>query len=196
MTKVLAVLPLAMMTVACVPAGYPRQRMPLGYAGGAMYGPAARYQPAPLPIGRWDNVMMLGTGTSLQVLMMDGGIATGRMVAADSASLRLRVASGEVELASEEVMRIDRVDAAGSAVRDGAKGAAFGAGFVGVLGLMTGHVPPARVFAAGGIAGAYHNAQLGAVARGASTIYLAPAVAPVPPAAAQWTPRGVPRYER
>jgi hypothetical protein len=193
MTKLLTVLPLAMMTTACVPAAYLRQGMPPGYAGGAMYGPATRYQPAALPIGRWDNVMMLGRGTAVQVLMMDGAIATGRLVAADSASLRLRVASGEVELASDEVMRIDRVDAAGSAVSDAAKGAAFGAGVVGVLGLVAGQVPPARLFAAGGISGAYSNVQLGSLSRGASTIYLASAVAPGMPAAAQWGPRRVPR---
>ena len=192
MTKLLAVLPLAMMTTACVPAAYPRQRTPPGYARGALYGPSARYQPAALPIGRWDNVMLLGRGTSVQVLLMDGGIATGRMVAADVSTLRLQVASGEIELASEKVMRVDRLEAPGSVVRDGAKGAAFGAGFVGVLGLMAGRVPPPRVFAAGAIAGAYHNAELGAVG-GAATIYLAPAVAPVPPAASQWTPRGGPR---
>jgi hypothetical protein len=194
MTKILAVPTLAMMTTACVPAAYPRQPMAPGYyAGGAMYGPAARYQPAALPIGRWDNVMMLATGTSVRVLLMDGGIATGRMVAADASKLRVRVASGEVDLASERIMRVDRLETSGSVVSDGAKGAAFGAGFVGVLGLMAGRVPPARVFAAGGISGAYHNAELGAAARGPATIYLAPAVAPVAPGAAQWTPRGVPR---
>jgi hypothetical protein len=193
MPKLLAVLTLVTMTTACVPAAYPRQWMPPGYAGSAMYGPAARYQPAALPIGRWDNVMMLGPGTPVQVLLMDGGIATGPTIAADSSMLRLRVASGEVELASEKILRVDRLEASGSVVRDGAKGAAFGAGFVGVLGLVAGQVPPARLFAAGGISGAYHNAELGAAARGAATIYLAPAVAPVAPAAAQWTPRGVPR---
>jgi hypothetical protein len=158
-----------------------------------MYGPAARYQLTALPIGRWDNVMMLGAGTSVQVLTMDGGMATGQVIGADSSRLRLRVASGEVDLASEDVMRVDRLEGSRSMVSDGAKGAAFGAGAVGVLGLIIGHVPPARLFAAGAIAGAYNNVELGAVARGGATVYLAPAAAPGSPGAAQWRRGGMPR---
>ena len=194
MRKLLVVLPWALIATACVPGAYVGQRMPFGYpAVGASYGPAPRFQePAP-PVGRWDNVMMLAIGTPVQVLRMDGGMATGRVVAADNSTLRLQVASGEVELAAAEVMRVDRVEGAGSVVRDGAKGAAFGAGAVGVLGLVSGQVPPARLFAAGGIAGAYHNAELGISARGAATIYLAAEVAPRALPAAQWRPKGVPR---
>jgi hypothetical protein len=48
-------------------------------------------------------------------------------------------------------------------------------GVVGLLGLLVGKAPPARIFAAGAIAGAdagYHSAMPG----GAQTIYLAPQV--------------------
>ena len=194
MMKLLAVLPCVVIAAGCVPAAFPGHQMAFGYpAAGAAYGPTVRLQEAAPPIGRWDNVMMLATGTSVQVLRMDGGVASGRVVAADSSMLRLRVASGEVELAAGEVMRVDRLEGAGSVVRDAAKGAAVGAGAVGVLGLVAGQVPPARLFAAGGITGAYSNAELGISARGASTIYLAAAVAPRVPPAAQWAPKGVSR---
>jgi hypothetical protein len=193
MKKLLAVLPVAMMMTACAPAMYPQQWAPPGYPSrGATYGPSARFQAPALPIGRWDNVMMLATGTSVQVLLRDGGLASGQVIAADSGQLRLRVASGEVDLESREVMRVDRVEGPASVVSDGARGAAFGAGVVGVLGLITGHVPPPRLFAAGAIVGAYNNVEQTAD-RGVATVYLAYGVAPGSPAAAQWTPRGVPR---
>ena len=129
MRKLLVVLPWALIATACVPAAYLGQQMPFGYpAAGASYGPAVRIQEAAPPVGRWDNVMMLAVATPVQVLRMDGGIATGRVVAADNSTLRLQVASGEVELAAAEVMRVDRLEGAGSVVRDGAKGAAVGAG--------------------------------------------------------------------
>jgi hypothetical protein len=69
-------------------------------------------------------------------------------------------------------------------VKDGAQGAAFGAGVVGVLGLIAGHVPPPRLFAAGAIIGAQQNIELAGLTRGASTIYLAEAAASAVVAAA------------
>jgi hypothetical protein len=188
MKKGLAVLVWTMFASACVPAAY-LQSMPPGYPARPTYGPAVHYQtPAP-PIGRWDNVMMLAAGASVQVLRMDGGVASGRVVAADAISLRLQVAAGQVDLAAGDVMRVDRLEGGGTIVTDGAKGAAVGAGVVGVLGLIAGQVPPPRLFAAGGIAGAYHNVELGAAARGATTIYLAAVVPAAPPSA----PRAVRR---
>jgi hypothetical protein len=148
-------------------------------------GPALSYPLPALPIGRWDNVMMLAAGTPVQVLLMDGRIATGLVRGADSASLTLKVASGDIELASARVMRVDRLAAPQSAVKDGARGAAFGAGVVGVLGLIAGKVPPARLFAAGGIVGAYNNVEVGAATRRNAVVYLAPQAAPNVPAAAQ-----------
>jgi hypothetical protein len=204
MKKLVAVLFLTTLTTACATAGYPLQSMPpsypgdSGYMGRPMYGPppmgpAASFQMPVLPIGRWDNVMMLAPGTPVQVLLMDGGMATGLVTRADSTSLSLKVAAGEVELASTRVMRIDRLSSTESAVKDGAKGAALGAGVVGVIGLIAGKVPPARLFAAGGIIGAYNNVEVGLAARRNATIYLAPDVAPVAPAGAQWSPRAVAR---
>jgi hypothetical protein len=198
--SVLFLAALAAMTSACATAGYPFQRLPSPYSaypGRPMYGqpmgPTASYPMPALPIGRWDNVMMLAPGTPVQVLLMDGGVASGLVTGADSTSLSLEVVSGEVELASTRIMRVDRVTSSESPIRDGAKGAAFGAGVVGVIGLIAGKVPPARLFAAGGIIGAYNNVELGLSARRTATIYLAPAVAPEARPAAQLAAGAAPR---
>ncbi len=179
MKKLLLLLSSAALAAGCV---YPARSLPGAYGGQrAAYPRAAGPQIdlARLPIGRWDNVMMSAKGTPLMVLTMTGTTASGTVVSATSDALRLRVASGEVDLAAADVMRVDRLagDSAGL-VKDGARGAAFGAGVVGVLGLMIGHVPPARVFAAAAIVGADQNVRLGGVEVGAATIYLAEAVVP------------------
>jgi hypothetical protein len=51
----------------------------------------------------------------------------------------------------------------------------LGAGFVGLLGLAGGRMPPARLFAAGAIFGAYETAEFGRQvnARSSVTIYVA-----------------------
>ena len=186
----------AALSAGCVPAGYTMRTMPGGYGGhGSMYGPTAGFGAAPSPIARWDNVMMLAVGTQVDVLMMDGGRAAGPVVAASRSSLRLRSAVGEVDLEAADVMRVDRVDGSGprSAVREGAKGAAVGAGAVAVLGLLVGHVPPPRTFLAGGIIGAYEQTQLARNIGGSATIYVAAAVVPGARSAPQAAPRDVPR---
>jgi hypothetical protein len=184
MKKLLLIIPFMGLTVGCA---YPVQSLP-GYSGQRpMYPrtPGPQFNLASLPIGRWDNVMMTAVGTPLLVLMMDGTTATGNVVAATSDSLRLRVASGEVELAAADVMRVDRLSGgARNVVKDGARGAAFGAGVVGVLGLIAGHMPPPRLFAAGGIVGAHQSIELAGLARGSSTIYLAESAVPGVAAAA------------
>jgi hypothetical protein len=179
MKKLLLMVPLIGLTAGCA---YPVQSLTGSYAGQRpMYPrmPGPQFNLASLPIGRWDNVMMTAVGTPLLVLMMNGTTATGEVVAATNDTLRLRVASGEVTFAAADVMRVDRL-AGGtrSASKDAARGAAFGAGVVGVLGLIAGHAPPARVFAAGAIIGAEQNVEFGSLARGATTIYLAEAAAP------------------
>ena len=192
MKKLLLMVPLIGLTAGCA---YPVQSLPGAYAGQRpMYprAPGPQFNLASLPIGRWDNVMMTAVGTPLLVLMMNGTTATGQVVAATNDTLRLRVASGEVDLAAADVMRVDRL-AGGtrSAVKDGARGAAFGAGVVGVLALIAGQAPPARVFAAGAIIGAEQNVEFGSLARGATTIYLAEGAVPaaVAPPAARVAPR-------
>jgi len=193
MKKLLLMVPLIGLTAGCA---YPVQSLPGAYVGQRPNYPRApgpQVNLASLPIGRWDNVMMTAVGTPLLVLMLNGTTATGEVVAATNDTLRLRVASGEVTFAAADVMRVDRL-AGGtrSAVKDGARGAAFGAGVVGVLALIAGQAPPARVFAAGAIIGAEQNVEFGSLARGATTIYLAEGAVPaaVAPPAARVAPRG------
>jgi hypothetical protein len=153
------------------------------------YGPQVSF--GALPVGRWDNVMMTAVGTPLFVLMMNGNTASGEVVSASDEMLRLHVASGEVELAASNVMRVDRVSTRRDVVKDGARGAAYGAAVVGVLGLIVGHVPPARLFAAGGIIGANQNVQDSLAAERATIIYLARGVVPPGPG-----PQPAPQHAR
>jgi hypothetical protein len=162
------------------------------------YGPPYPMQPRPYgpqvnvrysPVGRWDNVMMTAVGTRLFVLMMNGSMASGDIVSASDVNLRLQVASGAVDLSAADVMRVDKVTTNRDAVQDGARGAAFGAGVVAVLGLIVGHVPPPNLFAAGAIIGAEQNVEASLAARGAQTIYLARGIVPPGTGPQQGTPQ-------
>jgi hypothetical protein len=179
MKKRLILIPVLALAAGCA---YPARSLPAAYGRHRpAYLPSVGPQIdlATLPIGRWDNVMMSAVGTPLFVLMTTGVTASGTVVSATSDVLRLRVASGDMDLASADVMRVDRLAGGpGGVVKAGARGAAFGAGVVGVLGLIIGHVPPPRLFAAGAVVGAHQNIQLAGLAAGAKTIYLAQAAVP------------------
>jgi hypothetical protein len=181
------------LATACAPGMYPGRMMPGPFVSRPIYQP----RPAVVesPVGRWDNVMMLDAGTPLRVLTMDGAVATGSFLGANNATLRFAGSSGEITLAANAVMRVDRLPglSAGGLTREGLKGAALGAGAVGVLGLLTGRMPPARVFGAGSVVGAYGQAQTANDAAGPGTIYLAESVAPRRAPVAQLTPRSVTR---
>lgn len=143
------------------------------YAG--VGGPYTRTVSTPVPrevIGRWDNVMMLPTGSRVHVLLMDGGRAEGDVRSASSTTLNLAVASGEIELPVQKVARVDRSTGA-DRVRRGLSGVAHGVGFVGLMGLIAGQAPPSRLFAAGAIAGAERGLH-GVVTANSETIYVSP----------------------
>jgi hypothetical protein len=181
MKRVMLLLPLIAMAGGCV---YPPPSMSGNYAGQypirpRPYGPQVSF--GVLPVGRWDNVMMTAVGTPLFVLMMNGNTASGDVVSVTDETLRLHVASGDVDVAAANVMRVDRVSTRRDVVKDGARGAAYGAAVVGVLGLIVGHVPPPRLFAAGGIIGANQNVQDSLAAQHATIIYLARGVVPSGP---------------
>jgi hypothetical protein len=190
MTKRIVVMAcLTVVTTACSPMGYP---VGTGFNSYGYRHIQPTYQaPGQLPVGRWDNVMMLPVGAIVQVLLVDGSRRAGTIVSATVDRLRIHDAGGDVELPSRDVMRVDRpAGPMGNAVQNGARGAAFGAGVVGVLGLISGRVPPARLFLAGGIIGAEQNIELNSLARGgASIVYLAPAVSSGWRPAAQYPPR-------
>ena len=170
----------SLMSAACVPAYGPgaMRMMPSFPYGPPVYGPAMPVAPQSVPIGRWDNVMMLPGGAALDVLTTDGGRTAGTFISATYTILRVQVPDArEVQIAASDVVRIDRwfggPQGAPSATRDAAKGAAVGAGAVGVLGLLAGRLPPARVFAAGAIVGAYQNEETARAYRHSVIVYLA-----------------------
>jgi hypothetical protein len=179
MKKLLCLVPLSILVSGCVAAGYEMRQVPGGYPGRPTMSPQpVRFQAGGLPIGRWDNVMMLAPGSTVQVLMADGAVATGPVLGASSTSLRIRVASGDVDVPSADVMRVDRLKGLGAGpVRGGVEGAAWGAGIVAVAGLIVGRMPPPRLFAAGAVIGANQSVQLGRMGFDSVTIYLSPAVA-------------------
>jgi len=181
MKRVILLVPLVAVLGGCA---YPGAALSSRYPGQyplrpRPYGPQVNF--GGLPVGRWDNVMMTAVGTPLFVLMMNGDTASGEVVSATNENLRLHVAAGEVDLAASNIMRVDRVTTNRDVVKDGAHGAAYGAAFVGVMGLIVGHVPPARLFAAGGIIGASQSVQDSLARRGATTIYLARGIVPPGP---------------
>lgn len=181
MKRIAVMVPLLLVATGCV---YPSATAPRPYSGLRSYpgshGP--QVQLGYLPVGRWDNVMLTAVGTPLFVLMMDGGTATGEIVSSTIDRLRLHVAAGDVDLAAADIVRVDRLRGASrDLVKDGARGAAYGAAVVGVLGLIAGIVPPAHLFAAGGIIGANQSVQDSLAARGATMIYLARGIVPSGP---------------
>jgi len=186
MKKALIIIPFAAVTAACVPMyGAGMHPGPSGYAyRPPAYGPSVSIA-AGTPVGRWDNVMMLPRGASIEVLTADGQRTTATFVTATNTLLRMQADAGEAEIAAETIIRVDRWyggPAGGRSVaRDAARGAAVGAGAMGVLGLLTGIVPPARVVAAGAIAGAYNYAETGRAMRTSVIVYLAPGSSPRQP---------------
>src|SRR5688572_7465880 len=172
---ILVVIP-SVLTTACVPAAYSLAAASR-HRREAMHHTAVT-APPPIPIGRWDNVMMLEPRAPLKVLKMSGAVTMGEFVAASVSTLRVGTAAGEVVVAATDVMRVDRLAGSGSGAmaREGARGALLGAGAVGLAGLLVGHMPPPRVFAGGSILGAYYGATAAALVPGPGTVYLAPSV--------------------
>ena len=169
MRNALMLLVVAGMNVGCAPL----------HAGAPPYAAARSYvRPVPAPVssmevvGRWDNVMMLPARSRVHVLLLDGGRAEGDIVAASPTVLKLTVAAGEIEIAVENVARVDRT-VTSDGVRRGLRGALHGAGAVGVIALLTGHTPAARQYAAGAILGAEAGIHSPAPS-GSQTVYVAP----------------------
>jgi hypothetical protein len=182
MKKLLVIIPFAAaaMTTACAPMyGAAMPGMPAAYPSRVpvMYGPSVPVATATVPFGRWDNVMMLPYGAAIEVLSADGRRTSAGFVSATNTSVRVQSAAGEVEIPADSVIRIDRwsggPEGARSVARDAARGAAVGAGAIGVMGLLLGRTPPARALAAGAIVGGYDNAQAGRALRRSIVIYLA-----------------------
>jgi len=180
MKKLLSIIPLAMGAASCVPM-YGAYAPPSGYAPApyrAPYQPTPIANPGPGPIGRWTNVMMLTRGAEIAVVTDEGRLTTGNFLAATDAFVRVVARAGEIEIPAASVVRVDLMRGGRSTIaRDALSGGALGAGFVGLLGLAGGRMPPARVFAAGAILAGYETAEFGRQvnARSSVTIYVASA---------------------
>lgn len=169
----LSLLALLAVSTACAPiygsAAYGRPGMYPRPAPSATAPPAM----APSVTGRWDNVMMLGSGASIVLLTMDGRMAEGFLIGATSSEVRMEVASGTVTFAAAEVARVDRVHAPVDHLANGARGAGYGLGVVGVLSLLAGKAPPPRIWAAGAIIGAQTSIHANSLTPGPLTVYIA-----------------------
>ena len=178
MKKMLLVITAAMATTACSPAlyGIPHRRMPSpGY-----YGQPRAYVEQ-VPTGRWDNVMRLPRGSTIDVLTQDGAANVGPISGADINSVRLLIDGAEARIARADVVRVDLVDMAGSETvsvgRKAARGALLGAGFVALLtGVVGGDAwpPPGAALRAGAAIGGVSAGQAEVMRRAGRLIYLAP----------------------
>ncbi len=175
MKKLLAVA-VASLSTACSPLLLPPSRM--GHFGPIlpMHAP-----PAPIsPIGRWDEVMRLPAGSTIEVLTMDGA-AVARVVHADGRTLIVHAADGQAAIARADVIRVDLVDLAGSefdsVALNAGRGALLGAGAAAVAAAIIGRPawpPRGALLRAGLVGGAVAGGQAAPTRRGARIVYLAP----------------------
>src|ERR1044072_5062637 len=112
MKNALAIVWVTLLSAGCSPMLYS------GYARPPLtpsYGPPAAM--APLPIGRWDNVMRLAHGSTIEVLTPDGRPNVGVIQMATASTVTIRVDGQEVEIDRVKVIRVDLVDLPGSEVQ-------------------------------------------------------------------------------
>lgn len=183
-TRTVLILP-ALLTTGCASLLNPALD-PYGGYSRPMLRPYAMRAPmmAPLPVGRWDNVMRLPLDSTIDIVTVDGVPHVGLIGGADAQAVVLREGGQETRIARASIVRIDLVDVAGSetaAVAGGAvKGAMLGVGAAALIGAVFGGPawPPRGPFLRGAIA-------IGGVAGGAAVleqrrqrmIYLAPSAA-------------------
>jgi hypothetical protein len=180
-TRIVLIVP-ALLTTGCAAMLNPALN-PYGGYGRPLVNPYAMRTAvmAPLPIGRWDNVMRLPLESIIDVVTSDGVPHVGAVAGSDAQTVVLREAGQQSRIARSDIIRIDVVDVAGSETRavavGAAKGAMLGAGAAALVGAVAGGQawPPRGPFLRGSIA-------LGAVAGGAAVmeqrrgrmIYLSP----------------------
>ena len=178
MKRLLLLATAAMATTACAPGMFsiPARGYPLRphYAR-----PAA--QAEPVPIGRWDNVMRLPRGSTVDVLTSDGAAHVGPTLASDVSSVRLVVDGSERRIDRRDIVRVDMVDLAGSEVRavarKAARGALLGAGFAALVsGVVGGEAwpPPGPLLRGGAAVGGVAAGQAEVLRRSGRVIYVAP----------------------
>ncbi len=184
MKKWVLVLTAAMATAACAPGMFsvPARGHPL-----RPHDDRPLAQVEPVPIGRWDNVMRLPRGSTVDVLTADGAANVGATLGSDVSSVRLVVDSVERRIDRRDVVRVDLVDLAGSEMRGvarkAARGALLGAGFAALLsGVVGGEAwpPPAPLLRGGAAIGGVGAGQAELLRRAGRLIYLAPQAGVLP----------------
>lgn len=175
MKKLLLALIAALLTTGCSPLMYPGhyRRMPSPYAAGIAAESAA--------FGRWDRVMRLTRGSTIDVLTQDGIANVGTIVGADAQSVRLVIDGAETRILRSDVVRIDLMNpGAGkpaAVARRAAGGALIGvAGMALLAGVIGGEAwpPPGIFLRAGAAGGALSGAQSELLQPKTTLIYVAP----------------------
>lgn len=179
MKRLLLVGVAALATTACSPMLY-------GLPAGRSYPPHAAYgrqrpHGEQVPTGRWDNVMRLPRGSTIDVLTTNGAASVGPITGANVDGVRVVVDGADVRIARADVVRVDLVDLAGSdtasVARKAARGALLGAGFAALLaGVVGGEAwpPPAPLLRGGAAIGGISAGQAEVMRRAGRLIYLAP----------------------
>jgi hypothetical protein len=172
MRKAIVIVLAAITTTGCAHLGYPGL-----YARRSV---AVRPLPPPLPIGRWDSVMRLPRGSTVDVLSMDGETFVGPVAGVDGAAVRVIVQGVEQRIPRAEVLRVDLVDLPGSEVGAIAKragvGAALGVGAAALIaGVIGGHAwpPPGALLRGGAAIGGLAGGEAALAARQGRLVYLA-----------------------
>lgn len=180
MKKLLAVAVALFPTIACSPLLLPPSAV--GHYGHMR--PMHALAPPPLPVGRWDEVMRLPAGSTIEVLTMEGaGLA--RVVRADGHTLSVDTSDGPAAIARADVIRVDLVDLAGSefdsVAMSAGRGALLGAGAAAAVAAVIGRPvwpPRGALLRAGLVGGAVAGGHAAVVNRRARIVYLAPDHAP------------------
>jgi hypothetical protein len=142
--------------------------------------------PAPVVIdpdamarGRWDRVMRLPPGSSVDVLTMKGGLF-GTFTHADGYTIQMTIDGIEERIARADVLRVDLLDLPGSEARAVGRRALRGAVVnLGAAALLAGVIggeawPPPGVLLRGGAAvGGVAGGKAALIERGPRLIYLA-----------------------
>ena len=170
----------AILTTGCSPLMYPVAPGPYRPVPAPYFGHSHAH-PEVVPVGRWDNVMRVPRGSTIDVLTRDGAATIGRIAGSDAQSVRVQVDAVEVTIARGDIVRVDLVDLPGSDVeavaRRAGRGALIGAGAVAlVAGVLGGEywAPPARAMRAGVAVGAVAAGQAELTRRAGRMLYLAP----------------------
>ena len=171
----LAIVPLVLATSGCTFLNYPGHGFPrIGRL------PHRAVAPPPAP-GRWDVVMRLPRGATIDVLTRDGAATVGGFAGATSDVVTVLATGRELQIAKGAIVRIDLVDLPGSeaaAVAGRAtRGALLGAGAA-ALGsaVIAGPAwpPPGVLLRSGAAGGAASAVQATLDERRGRMIYLAP----------------------